>query len=94
MEKTGKASPFNLVFANSSDPFYQLFCVAQKVLECPENRWPAGVAGFTTLDLLAMLRPIASRGGRSATVGDLTRIAELVESILSGKTFEAKEPRT
>ena len=90
-KKTGKGSPFNFVFDNSNDPFYQLFCVAQKVLEYPENHWPAGVAGSTTLDLLAMLRPIAKQGGRSATIPDLKRIAELVESILDGKALEAKE---
>ena len=93
-KKTGKGSPFNFVFDNSNDPFYQLFCVAQKVLEYPENHWPAGVAGSTTLDLLAMLRPIANQGGRSATIADLKRIIEHANSILSGKALEAKEPRS
>ena len=92
-KKTGKASPFNFVFDHSSDPFYQLFFFAQKVLLFLQDRWPGGVADSKAInDLWAMLRPIRTHGGRSATVGDLTRIAELVESILGGKALEAKEP--
>jgi len=92
-KKTGKASPFNFVFDPLSDPFYQLFFFTQKVLEHPESHWPAGVAGSKGItELLALLRPIEKQGGRSATVGDLTRITELVETILGGKAVEAKEP--
>ena len=91
-KKTGKASPFDFVFDHSSDPFYQLFFFAQKVLEYPESHWPP--MGGSIRDLLAILCPIEKQGGRSATVGDLTRIIEHANSILSGKALEAKEPRS
>ena len=92
-KKTGKASPFNFVFDHSSDPFYQLFDVAQRVCSFLQDRWPGGVADSKAInDLWAMLRPIVDLGGRSATIPDLKRIAELVESILGGKALEAKEP--
>ena len=92
-KKTGKASPFNFVFDHSSDPFYQLFFFAQKVLLFLQDRWPGGVADSKAInDLWAMLRPIVDLGGRSATIADLTRIIGLVESILGGKSLEAKEP--
>ena len=94
-KKTGKASPFNFFFDHSSDPFYQLFCVAQKVLLFLPDRWPGGVADSKAInDLWAMLRPIANQGGRSATIADLKRIIEHANSILSGKALEAKEPRS
>ena len=92
-KKTGKVSPINFVFDHSSDPFYQLSFFAKKVLKYPESQWPAGVAGSTIRDLLAMLRPIRTHGGRSATVGDLTRIIGLVKSILGGGQLEAKQPQ-
>ena len=43
-------------------------------------------------DLLAIPCPMEKQGGRGAVIGDLERIAPLVESILDGKPIEAKEP--
>ncbi|RLS97731.1 MAG: hypothetical protein DWI13_04030, partial [Planctomycetota bacterium] len=89
-----KASPFNFVFDHSSDPFYQLFFFAQKVLLFLQDRWPGGVADSKAInDLWAILYPIETHGGRSATVGDLTRIIGLVKSILGGGQLEAKQPQ-
>ena len=73
-------------------PFSQLLSVALMTLGFADSHWPTGVPGSKVHnDLFAMLRPIAKHGGRSATIPDLTRIAELVESILDGKALEAKE---
>ena len=91
-KKTGKASPFDFVFDHSSDPFYQLFFFAQKVLEYPESHWPP--MGGSIRDLLAILCPIEKQGGRSATLVDLERIRELVAVLLGGEPIEAKEPRS
>ena len=89
--KIGGLPPVTLVFDNSGDPFYHLFCLAQKVLDLSENHWPAGTVIKETL--LALLRPIVTQGGRSGTIADLKRIAQVVKSILSGKPIKEKKPR-
>ena len=84
-------STSDFLFESSDDPLYRLSCMAQEVLEVSESQWPGG-GSEASRDLLALLRPIEEGGGRSATIADLKRIAELVESILGEKPFVAKEP--
>ena len=83
-------STSDFLFESSDDPLYRLSCMAQEVLEVSESQWPGG-GSEASRDLLALLRPIEEGGGRSATIADLKRIEELVESILDG-SFVAKEP--
>ena len=92
-KKVGGPFPVNLVFDISGDPFDQLFGVVQSVLEFPEKRWPAGVAGSKGInELWAMLRPIAEQGGRRPNIAELGRVAAVVKSILSKKAIEGSGP--
>ena len=86
-------STSEFLFDISDDPLSRLSCVAQEVLEVSESQLLPGWGGSkASRDLLALLRPIKEGGGRSATIADLKRIEEVVESILGEEPMEAKEP--
>ena len=82
--------------ANLSDPFYQLGCVADKVLKFPKSLLPAGVTPSEEtdelFDILEFVQKSNWNRGRNSTIDRLKRIMELVESILGGKPTEGKEP--
>ena len=82
--------------AKQSNPYYQLYCVADKVLKFPKSLWPASVTPSEETDEFLDILKFVNMGNwyrkQNTTIDRLKCIIELAKSILDGKTTEAKEP--